>query len=365
MGSVYRPKLKNGQLQSTYRITYSVNGQKLIESTGLTSEAEAKRVLKEREGRVATGQPILLRVDRIRYEEVAHDLRAYYKATEKRDLVEVEKRLKHLDRFFTGQRIATLGPPQVTAYVAHRQREGAANGTVNRELSILGRMLRLAFRHNKLMRLPDLGDLKLKEAAPRQGFFEPEQFEAVRRQLPEDLQVAVTIAYTFGWRMQSEVLALCLRHLDLGAGTLHLEPTMTKNGEARTVYLTPELKALLGAQVGRVRALERKLGRVIPYLFPHADEAAPQLLGTQRADFRKSWISACRVAGVPGRLRHDFRRTAARNLVRRGVPERVAMTITGHKTRSVFERYNIVSPADLQEAARKLASPSFGVSEAR
>ena len=59
-------------------------------------------------------------------------------------------------------------------------------------------------------------------------------------------------------------------------------------------------------------------------------------------------------AFVQGQLRHDFRRIAARNLVRRGVPERVAMTITGHKT-SVFERYNIVSPADLQEAARKLS----------
>src|SRR5262252_6174541 len=81
MGSVYRPKLKNGQLQSTYRISYSVNGKKIIESTGLTSEAEAKRVLKEREGRVATGQPILPRVDKVKYDEVRDDLCQYYSTT--------------------------------------------------------------------------------------------------------------------------------------------------------------------------------------------------------------------------------------------------------------------------------------------
>jgi integrase len=82
--------------------------------------------------------------------------------------------------------------------------------------------------------------------------------------------------------------------------------------------------------------------------------------GKPIGDFRKAWATACKKAGVPGRIPHDFRRTAVRNLVRAGVPERVAMQMTGHKTRSVFERYNIVSETDLMEAARRLDKISTG-----
>jgi integrase len=109
---------------------------------------------------------------------------------------------------------------------------------------------------------------------------------------------------------------------------------------------------MLAAQVKRVEALQARLGRIIPWLFPHGGKGSRA--GEPRRDFRKAWTTACKAAGVPGRVRHDFRRTAVRNMVNAGVPERVAMTMTGHKTRSVFDRYHIVSPGDLQEAARRL-----------
>jgi integrase len=200
----------------------------------------------------------------------------------------------------------------------------------------------------------------LKEAAPRQGFFEREQYEAVHRRLRPDLQVAAGLAFTFGWRMQGEVLTLERRQLDLEADTLRLDPGMTKNDDGRVVYLPPDLRTQLAAQLERVRSLERKTERVIPFLFPHATNGRRYRAGERIRDFKRAWVTAYRTAGVPGMLRHDFRRTAVRNLVNAGVAERVAMTVTGHKTRAVFDRYHIVSPGDLQDVAWKLTGTFSG-----
>jgi integrase len=181
--------------------------------------------------------------------------------------------------FFKGRLLVDLVPDLITRYVEKRQAEPTqmiaahdgdtvtrrltSNGTINRELGVLGRMLRLAYENGKLLRLPIIR--KPKEAPAREGFFERHQYDAVRRHLAPDLQTA------FGWRMRSEVLALERRHLDPAAGTLSLDAGMTKNGEGRVVYLTPDLKAALAAQLARVDALQKKIGRVIPSLFPHSE----------------------------------------------------------------------------------------------
>jgi len=335
---------------------YYANGRPIRESTGCAGEKEAGRILKAHEGRVAIGQPTLPRADRVRYEATAADLKRHYEATGSRDLKEYARRVAHLDRFFIGCRVASIGQPDVDAYIVQRQGQGAVGATIRRELSTLTKMLRLAYENGKLLRLPILH--KPKEGPPREGFFERDQYDAVRRRLSADLQASVAIAYTFGWRMQSEVLSLERRQLDLEATTLRLDPGTTKNDEGRVVYLTPELRALLAAQVDRIRAIERKTGRIIPFLFPYL--SGKKRLGARRRDFRKAWAAACRAAGVPGMHRHDFRRTAVRNMVNAGVPERVAMKVTGHKTRAVFDRYHIVSPGDLQDVARRLTGTISG-----
>jgi integrase len=328
-----------------------VEGRRQRVSARTDDRDAAIRKLRDVEGRVARQEPVLPHVEGVKYDHLAAELRAHYETTGARGLEEAGYRLAHLDPFFRGVRAVAIDRPMITRYVQHRQHQGASNGTVNRELGVLGRMLNLALENGRLLRTPSLRGLKPTEATPRQGFFERGQFEAVCRRLAADLQAAVAIAYAFGWRTQSEVLTLERRHLDLKAKTLRLDPGMTKNGEGRTVALPDDLALLLERQLGRVDAAQRKAGRVIPYLFPYL--SGKRRLGARRRDFRKAWAAACKASGVPGRLRHDLRRTAARDMEREGVPRTVAMQIIGHKTEAMYRRYAIVNEADHREAARK------------
>jgi integrase len=152
-------------------------------------------------------------------------------------------------------------------------------------------------------------------------------------------------ACELAWRFR-EVVTLQWRQVNLVDGIVRLDPGSTKNGEGRVAYLSPELLAILRAQHAATRELEREKGIIIPWVFHRK--------GRRILRFLASWQTACKKAGIPGMLFHDLRRTAVRNMVRAGVPERVAMQISGHKTRSVFERYNIVSDGDLKEAANKI-----------
>ena len=141
----------------------------------------------------------------------------------------------------------------------------------------------------------------LKENNVRKGFFELEQFQAVRRKLSEDVQPHVKFTYITGWRIRSEVRFLQWLQVDFQAGRVRLEPVTTKNQEGRVFPMTVELRALLESQKAKADAL-RKKGIICPYVFNRK--------GRPIKEFRRTWKKACIAAGVPGRIPHDFRRIA-------------------------------------------------------
>ena len=120
--------------------------------------------------------------------------------------------------------------------------------------------------------------------------------------------------------------------------------------------LIPQLRAVLVEQQKRKRVVEKKTGRIVTDLFFYYDTNGRKRIGEPIRDFRTQWAKACEAAGYPDTLVHDFRRTAARNLIRAGIPEPVAMKLTGHLTAAVFKRYGIVDEAMLREGADKLAA---------
>ena len=174
----------------------------------------------------------------------------------------------------------------------------------------------------------------------RSGFFEQEQFEAVLRHLPQHVVPVAQFAFITGWRTLSAILPLQWRQVDFQAGIVTLDPGTTKNKEGRLFPFTADLLALLAEQK------TKREDPLCPWVFTYK--------GEQFKSYKRAWKTACRKAGLPGIIPHAFRRTAVRNLVRASVHERVAMQMTGHKTRSVFDRYNIVSQGDLFEAAKRL-----------
>lgn len=348
MGMIYKRKYKrrDGTIaeSAVWWIKYYRNGVPMRESSESEKETVARSLLRQREGDIERGLPITPQTNRATFDELAADVINDYKANGKRSLDTVTNHVdRHLKPFFGGWRAAMITTADVRKYVTKRQEEKASNATINRELSALKRAFSLGIEAGKLTVKPRIP--MLREDNVRTGFFERDQFEAVKEKLLPALRPVAYFAYITGWRVHSEVLPLQWRHVDLEAETVRLDVGTTKNGEGRLFLMTAELRALLLVQREYTDQVQHKRGIICPWVF-HRN-------GEQIHVFRRNWKTACKNAGCPGRIPHDFRRTAVRNMVRGGIPERVAMTMTGHKTRSVFDRYNIVSESDLTEAARK------------
>ena len=247
-------------------------------------------------------------------------------------------RTAHLTAFFgRAARAAALTTHQIRQYQLARRAAGAATGTINRETSALHRMCTLAVHWGWLDTVPGFPD-RLRENPPRQGFFEHPEYLAVRAHLPAPWQDILDVAYYSGWRKQ-EILGLTWDEIDEAGGVIRLSPARSKT------------------LVGRILPISQPIAEALARRRARRDPESPLVFhrdGIPVRRWRTAWRTACQSAGVPTRFLHDCRRTAARNLIRANVPERVAMLLTGHKSRAIFDRYNIINEQELLDAGDQL-----------
>ena len=328
MGHIYKKGNK-------YYLKYYQDGKPIWESTHSDKRSVAERLLKKREGEIALGKTPGVYLDRIRFEDLASGFLADYEINSRSTLDKAKRVTKRLKESFEGARASRINTTRIKEYVQKRLSEGAANATINRELAALKRMFNLAREEGRIDRIPHIP--MLKEDNVRKGFFEHNEYLRLLKFLPDYFRPVFVFGYHTGWRAQ-EILSLTWKKVDLHQGIVRLHPGETKNEEGRTCHLTEELKSTL-----RSLFINRRLD--CPYVFSRS--------GSKIGRYDKVWKTACRKAGLRGKLFHDLRRTAVRNLIRSGIPEHTAMKMTGHKTRSVFDRYDIVSEADLREGAKK------------
>jgi integrase len=338
-----------------YAQFYDANGKKHRISTKKAAKEEAQGVLRNLLTDKDRGVPFVGDLKKLTYGALRGALIANYVEKGNRSLLttaggsDTINGLQALDEFFgykepdeMGVSVTRMTTDSARKFVEKRQAEGMSNSTINSSLASLRRMLVIAHEDGKLQNVPKIR--LLKPNPPRKGFLPRDKFEELLGHLPANLKPLVTFLYYCGVRV-GEALQIDWAQVNLGAGVIRLEDDQTKTGEARSIPL-PDV--LLGM-------LEQKTGPVF-----------------DATNLRKAWQKACVAAKLgtlaeadkagnrkyEGLIIHDLRRSAIKNLMKSGVNEKVAMAISGHKTRAVFDRYHIVDETDVLDAMRKVQNGS-------
>ena len=282
-----------------YYIAYRWAGREYRESARSARAEEAHRLLAQRlrERQTADAAPGLT------FDDLAARYLEDYALHRYRTLTTARPRVAHLRGFFGGWPVDTLTAEAVRQYQRYRRGQRAEAATINRETSALSRMCHLAVRGGRLDRLPAF-PTRLEENPPRQGFFEHGEYLRVRAELPPSYQDVLDFAYDSGWR-RNEILELTWDEIDRAGGVIRLPPQRSKTHTGRVLPISAPLRQVLDRRAGTRRAGDPRVFR--------RDGVTVRV-------WRHALRDACRRAGVPHRVLHDCRRTAARNLIRAGVP---------------------------------------------
>jgi integrase len=377
-GSIFH----NGKT-NVWTIKFYFRGIPRRESSHSSDRAVAERLLKRRLAEVET-KTFTPRTN-VKVDELIADMLHEYRREGRKTIADVESRWKnHLAPFFTRLKADDLNTDLIKKYCTKREEEETNAATINRELAILKHAFNLATKcePKKVRAVPFFP--MYKENPARKGFLDDDQYTLLARQCNQEglwFRALLTTAYSFAFR-KGELLNLRVRQVDLASRQIRLEAGTTKNGEGRIAPMTDEAFTLLTACViGKQKN---------DYVFTRP-AAKPGLPAEPVRGFRRRWAKVCCAVGLGelvcpdcypelreqtidakrrcsacgkkwkrqqlkyvGLLFHDLRRSGVRNLIRVGVQQKVAMTISGHKTAAVFQRYNIVDERDIMDAGRKL-----------
>jgi integrase len=322
-----------------------VRGKEIRESTKTDDPEKAAKYLKRRVREVENDrdgikQFVGPKADRIKVSELLDALKSDYELRGKWS-DRIDSMVKRVRAHFGDWKAAEVSSEAVASWQLELRDEEYRDATINRFCQILGQSFNLAIERKHLASGPVVKRLS-EVGNERKGFFTEAEIRSVIRHLPEYLKDFVLFAYITGMR-RGEVQSL--RWSDVHGDVITLRPENSKNSESRTIPLDGELDEVIERR-RTARKVEAKDGslRLAEHIF--------HLKGQPIASFRVAWATACKFAGVEGRLFHDLRRCAARNLLASGVPQAVAMKITGHKTDSMFRRYAIVTVEQQREALR-------------
>lgn len=360
-GSVFQ----NGS--DTWWIKYYERGIPRRESSKSTDKKDAEALLKRRLAEVETG--VFNPKASIQIDELVSDVLADYKEKARKSYDTVEQRWRvNLKPFFGKRKAGDITTDMVRRYSKQRIDDGAEPATINRELAILKRAFNLGLQSTppKIRMVPYIPTFK--ENNVRTGFLSDEDYATLAEACSRKglwLRAALAVGQNYGWR-RKEVISMRVSQVDFGERTIRLEVGTTKNNAGRIVTMTQEVYELLQACAAGKKPEDA--------LFTREN-------GKTVKDLRSAWQSVCAECDLgkftcplcnepmpkrkckcgnrgrrkyEGLLFHDLRRTGVRNLRRRGKAETVIMKITGHKTASVFKRYDIVDMADIADAIASL-----------
>jgi integrase len=323
-------------------IGYAHSGRFIRESSNSTRRDDAKNLLQERLGAIAARTYIGPEADKVTIAELLADLEREYEVAGRASLRTLRGHVKAWNDVLGTVKTINATFSVLTEIIQTWQLAGDAAATINKRLSSLRRAFNLGRAARRIVSVPTFPHLAENNA--RQGFFEWPVLLELLAALPDDgLRDFIEWAARTGMRT-GEIAKLTWRGYDRETGVVRLHGRDAKTRKPRRIVLVGPLAALIAR-----RHEARKTHPECPLIF-HRD-------GQPIGDFRKTWARACRAIDLdPGRAGftpHDLRRTGLRNMRRAGVPESVAMAISGHLTSYTFKRYDITDDADLREAMEK------------